>query len=202
MEMEMEMEMEMDINQIRLNYKQYILNNENNENNEYNELQPVLKFIMTNLEKQHIANNLHQSFCLFADDNIAYTNPTYESLTTQTTTCKFTELELKKAYVILFNKPSIVNPTEIIPTKTICYSKYRDVLLPFGIASKTEILTQVGISHKITDLDRKLMKLTKQTIQQLRLSNEEKKNLINKIKLLRAIYKKTNRRTNRKKLCQ
>ena len=182
----------MDINQIRLNYKYCMLNNENNE------LQPVLKFIMTELEKQHITNNLHKSFCFFSDDNVAFTNPTYNSLE-QTSQCKFTDLEVEKAYFILFDHPPILKPTDPIPTQISSHSKYRDISLPFGIASKTEILAPIGSSHKITELDRKLMKLTIKTIQQLRLSTEEKQNLINKTKLLRTISKKKQSRCKDKK---
>ena len=158
-------------------------------------LKQELEYIMKENEINYIIKNLHNSFELFSNDNIMITNPTYNILNTNNDEYDTESLDL--AYSIMAKKiKKIDNNTNIINDEIITIknhedlkSKYNDIVLPFGIYRKKDLLTYIKYNKKkkLNCLDFKIMKLTLSLINKLKLTDFEKKLLTNKIKYLRKL---------------
>ena len=169
--------MKLGIKEIRLNYKYKC--------NLFPTMKPVLECLMRDFEKKYVLNNLHSTFALFSDENVAFTNPTYETLN-KSEIDNFSETTLNLAYEMLFNSQDYTKYDESNKEKQ---RTYKDIAFPFGIFRKSDILCPLKKGHKITDLDLKIIKLTPQILNKCNISKSEYEIIINKIKHLKKIFR-------------
>ena len=172
---------------------------------QYPNLKQELEYIMRKIEIELVKCNLHKSFALFSDDNVALTAPTYNCLETNIppppASNKFL---IDLAYSILLKSitkyvescqngdtsPTISPAAAESPNQVYQY-KYKDVKLGSTVFRKTDILARTINPKKLSPCELKLINLTPSIIKKSNsLFPDDKKFLIAKIAKLKTIYKR------------
>ena len=177
---------ETDITTIRSVYHQQCI--------EYPDLTSALQFVMQSVELEYIEQNMHRSFALFSEDNVAIIAPTYNCLNTKVLPCNIKTEQIDIAcnimYIQLKKKSKQFHKKSSSFLNKFIY-RYRDIDITTGIVRKEDLLNTNINKFKLSYCDIKLLKLTPSIIENLKnLTTDEKEIITQKIKKLKTIAKK------------